>query len=50
MSRYARIARTVGLPGNTDKQLTDSLVEAIRCCFAHKMQKNCTLNTKNTGL
>jgi alcohol dehydrogenase class IV len=30
MSRYARIARTVGLPGNTDKQLTDSLVEAIR--------------------
>ena len=30
MERYARIARTVGLPGSTDKQLTDSLVEAIR--------------------
>jgi alcohol dehydrogenase class IV len=30
MERYARIARTIGLPGSTDKQLTDSLVEAIR--------------------
>lgn len=30
MERYAQIARYVGLPGNTDKQLTDSLVEAVR--------------------
>ncbi len=30
MERYAQIARTVGLPGATDKQLTDSLVEAVR--------------------
>ena len=30
MERYARIARMIGLPGNTDKQLTNSLVEAIR--------------------
>lgn len=30
MERYAQIARTLGLPGATDKQLTDSLVEAIR--------------------
>jgi alcohol dehydrogenase class IV len=30
MDRYANIARTLGLPGNTDKQLTDSLVEAVR--------------------
>lgn len=30
MERYAQIARSVGLPGSTDKQLTDSLVEAVR--------------------
>lgn len=30
MERYARIAKTLGLPGSTDKQLTDSLVEAVR--------------------
>ncbi len=30
MGRYAAIARYVGLPGQTDKQLTDSLVEAVR--------------------
>lgn len=30
MDRFATIARYVGLPGNTDKQLTDSLVEAVR--------------------
>lgn len=30
MERYAQIARLVGLPGETDKQLTNSLVEAIR--------------------
>jgi alcohol dehydrogenase class IV len=30
MERYAAIAKMAGLPGRTDKQLTDSLVEAIR--------------------
>lgn len=30
MERYAQIARSVSLPGTTDKQLTDSLVEAVR--------------------
>lgn len=30
MERYAQIARFLGLPGFTDKQLTDSLVEAVR--------------------
>jgi alcohol dehydrogenase class IV len=30
MERYAQIAKTIGLPGMTDKQLTDSLVAAIR--------------------
>ena len=30
MERYANIARALGLPGNTDKQLTDSLVASIR--------------------
>lgn len=30
MERYAQIAKAVGLPGNTDKQLTNSLVDAIR--------------------
>ena len=30
MERYARIAKTLGLPGSTDKQLTGSLVEAVR--------------------
>lgn len=30
LERYAQIARSVGLPGMTDKQLTDSLVEAVR--------------------
>ncbi|MCI1956643.1 MAG: iron-containing alcohol dehydrogenase [Oscillospiraceae bacterium] len=30
MSRYAEIARIAGLPGRTDKQLTNSLVEAVR--------------------
>lgn len=30
MERYAQIAKTLGLPGATDKQLTDSLVEAVR--------------------
>lgn len=30
MERYAQIAREVGLPGSSDKQLTDSLVEAVR--------------------
>ena len=30
LERYAQIARTIGLPGATDKQLTASLVEAIR--------------------
>lgn len=30
MERYAQIARAVGLPGNTDKQLVNSLVDAIR--------------------
>ncbi len=30
MNRFADIARTMGLPGATDKQLTNSLVKAIR--------------------
>ncbi len=30
MDRYADIAKLVGLPGSTDKQLTDSLVDAIK--------------------
>lgn len=30
MERYAQIARFLGLPGFTNKQLTDSLVEAVR--------------------
>lgn len=30
MERYADIARVAGLPGRTDKQLMDSLVEAVR--------------------
>lgn len=30
MERYAQIAKTVGLPGATDKQLTDSLVQMVR--------------------
>ena len=30
MNRFADIARTMGLPGATDKQLTNSLVAAIR--------------------
>lgn len=30
MADYAHIARTVGLPGATDKQLTDSLIEAVQ--------------------
>lgn len=30
MERYAQIARSLGLAGSTDKQLTDSLVEAVR--------------------
>ncbi|NLG92727.1 MAG: iron-containing alcohol dehydrogenase [Clostridiales bacterium] len=30
MERYAQIAREIGLPGATDKQLTNALVEAIR--------------------
>lgn len=30
MERYAQIARAVGLPGNTDKQLCNSLVDAVR--------------------
>ena len=34
MSRYAQIARALGLPGATDKQLTDSLVEAVRAMNA----------------
>ena len=29
MNRYAAVARYLGLPGGTDKQLTDSLVKAI---------------------
>ena len=30
MERYADIARVMGLPGRTDKQLTNSLVEAVK--------------------
>ncbi len=30
MERYAQIARAMGLPGNTDKQLVNSLVDAVR--------------------
>lgn len=30
MERYAQIARAIGLPGATDKQLTNSLVDAVR--------------------
>ena len=30
MDRYAQIARFVGLPGSTDKQLVNSLVQAVR--------------------
>ena len=30
MDRYAKIAKTVGLPGNTDKQLVNALVDSIR--------------------
>lgn len=30
MERYAEIAKAVGLPGATDKQLTNSLVDAVR--------------------
>lgn len=30
MERYAQIARIIGLPGSTDKQLTDSLVRMVR--------------------
>ncbi len=34
MDRYAQIARYLGLSGNTDKQLTMSLVEAVRALNA----------------
>ncbi|MFR1760337.1 MAG: iron-containing alcohol dehydrogenase, partial [Christensenellaceae bacterium] len=30
MADFARIAREVGLPGATDKQLTDSLIQAVQ--------------------
>ncbi|HEY8462657.1 MAG TPA: iron-containing alcohol dehydrogenase [Bacillota bacterium] len=30
MSKYAQIARRLALPGNTDKQLTDALIDAIK--------------------
>ena len=30
MERYADIARIIGLPGRTDKQLTDALVESVK--------------------
>ena len=30
MERYAQIARYIGLPGSTDKQLTDALVASIK--------------------
>lgn len=30
MDRYADIAKYIGLPGNTDKQLTNALVDAVR--------------------
>lgn len=30
MERYAEIAKAIGLPGATDKQLTNSLVDAVR--------------------
>ncbi len=30
MERYAQIAKQLGLPGNTDKQLTNALIDAIR--------------------
>ncbi len=30
MERYAEIAKALGLPGTTDKQLTNSLVDAVR--------------------
>ena len=30
MERYATIARAVGLPGNTDKQLVNALIDAIK--------------------
>ncbi len=30
MADFARIAREVGLPGSTDKQLTDSLIKAVQ--------------------
>lgn len=30
MERYAAIARAVGLPGNTDKQLVNALIDAIK--------------------
>ena len=41
MARYAAIARYLGLPGGTDKQLTDSLVKAI-------MEMNKALNIAQT--
>ena len=41
MPRYAAIARYLGLPGGTDKQLTDSLVKAI-------MEMNKALNIAQT--
>lgn len=34
LERYAQIAKTLGLPGATDKQLTNSLVEAVRALNA----------------
>ena len=30
MDRYATIAKAIGLPGNTDKQLVNALVDSIR--------------------
>ena len=30
MERYAQIARAVGLPGSTDKQLVNALVDSIK--------------------
>ena len=41
MARYAAIARYLGLPGGTDKQLTDSLVKTI-------MEMNKALNIAQT--
>ena len=49
MNRYAAIARYLGLPGGTDKQLTDSLVKAI-CALNKELGIEQTYQAKPTTL